>query len=63
VTAAGYSGVAIRAEPLSLAIGGMRIFERGGPVAVTAIRCLGRSCGRQEVTFTLDVGTGPPSVE
>ncbi len=63
VTAAGYSGAAIRAERLSLAIGGMKVFERGSPVAVTATRRLGALMRRKEVTFTLDVGMGPASVE
>jgi glutamate N-acetyltransferase/amino-acid N-acetyltransferase len=63
VTAAGYSGAAIRADRLGLSIGGMKVFERGAPVAVTATRRLAALMRRQEVTFTLDVGTGPASVE
>jgi len=63
VTAAGYSGAAIRAERLSLSIGGMKVFERGSPVAVTAAKRLAALMRRREVTFTLDVGMGPASVE
>ena len=63
VTAAGYSGAAIRPERMRLSIGDVAVFARGTPVTVTATRRLARLMREKEVTFTLDVGLGTASVE
>jgi len=63
VTAAGYSGAAIRVERMSLAINGVTVYRRGVPVAVRAPRRLAAIMRRKEITFTLDVGLGSASVE
>src|SRR5262249_46621616 len=63
VTAAGYSGAAVRPERMRLSIGDVAVFARGTPVRVTATRRLARLMREKEVTFTLDVGLGTASVE
>ena len=63
VTAAGYSGAAIRPERMSLAIGGVPVYARGTPVEVRAARRLATIMRASEITFTLDVGLGRASAE
>ena len=65
VTAAGYSGVGIRPEKLSLHIGGRRfqsvcVFAAGQPVPLRAAqqRRLAKIMTGQEVVVTLDLGLG-----
>jgi glutamate N-acetyltransferase/amino-acid N-acetyltransferase len=68
VTAAGYSGAAIKPAAMSLYIGPVRdvcVFEHGSPTGVTGrtVNRLAALMQRKEVVFTLEIGLGKASTQ